>query len=146
MQELELACVNGDLEKIARLYDLDRRLFSWTFDFAEVKYTYYRGKNILHIACVKSKPEAILKLFEFMEKRAEGLALLMLVQKDKHGKLPLEYAMKTGGDLQLMQIVASKMGKHIAKLEPVSLSVSDRWNVYEITPTNLPLRELKSCL
>ena len=122
VSDLELACHKADLDAIKRLYDLDRRLFSWTFDFAEEKYAAYQGKNILHIACVRGKPEAVIKLLEFMEKCAEGLALLMLRQKDKHGKLPIQYAMENEIDLLLMRVIALKMGKHLNGVEPVLLS------------------------
>lgn len=123
--DLELACQNGDLEAIKRLYDLDRRLFSWTFDFTEEKYATYQGKNILHIVCVRGKPEAIIKLLEFMEKRAEGLALLMLLQRDKHGKLPIQYAMENNANSRLMRAIALKMGKHLSGVEPALLSTTE---------------------
>ena len=137
VKELEIACEKGDMEAIKRLYDLDKRLFSWTFDFTEEKYIAYQGKNILHITCVRGQPEAIVKLFEYMEKRAEGLALLMLLQKDGQGKLPIHYAMKPSSDGRLMRVLALKMGKHLTVVESVSLPILEDQEQRQITPLHL---------
>jgi WD40 repeat protein/ankyrin repeat protein len=123
--ELEFACgQGGDLDTIKRLYDLDRRLFSWTFDFTEEKYSVFQGKNILHIICARGKVEAIIRVLEFIEKRVEGLALLMLLQRDKHGKLPIQYAMGNNANALLMRSLLLKMGKHLKEIEPVPLPAS----------------------
>ena len=137
VKELEIACENEDMQAIKRLYDLDKRLFSWTFDFTEEKYAAYQGKNILHITCVQGKLGAIVKLLEYMEKRAEGLALLMLLQKDKQGQLPIHYAMKPNSDGRLMRVLALKMGKHLTVVESVSLPTLEDQKQRQITPLHL---------
>lgn len=137
IKELKEACESANLETIKRLYELDRRLFSWTFDFTEEKYAAYRSKNILHISCVKGKPTAILKLIEYMEKRAEGLALLMLLQEDQQGNLPIHYAMKPESDPQLRCVLALSMGKHLAQVASVPLPTSEDKKPRHITALHL---------
>ncbi len=120
VQEMLNACIEGGLDKIAELGHRDPRLLSWTFNFEEKQYEAWQGKTMLHLVCAKAGPEAIIKLLTLVEKRAEGLALLLLLKKDSTGKLPIQYAMQPDGDSRLLYLLAAQMGKHLVSVEPVA--------------------------
>ena len=121
VQALERACVEEKLNGIEGWCHRDQRLGSWTFDFEEKGYAGYSGKTMLHLACSRGTAEAVRHLLSLQEKRAEGLGLLLLLTKDRTGRLPIHYAMSPDRDPCIMRELAAQMGRHLADVPPVNL-------------------------
>lgn len=122
VQALERACVEGKLNSIESGCHRDRRLGSWTFNFEEKGNTAaYSGKTMLHLACARGTVEAVRHLLSLQEKRSEGLGLLLLLNKDRTGRLPIHYAMTPNRDPCIMRELAAQMGKRLADVPPVHL-------------------------
>ena len=121
VQALERACVEGKLNSIEGWCRRDQRLGSWRFDFEEKGYVGYSGKTMLHLACSLGTAEAVKHLLSLQEKRAEGLGLLLLLTKDRTGRLPIHYAMSPDRDPCIMRELAAEMGRHLADVPPVNL-------------------------
>lgn len=115
IKQLEQACQQADVKEIERLCNKDPRLFTWTFDFKEGAYQ-QEGKTIWRLTCENGKLESVKKLIEMAEKRAEGLALLLLLKPDNTGQTSLHYALKSGRDSELVRFLAAKMGRHAEKI------------------------------
>ncbi len=110
---LETACQQGDIKTIQLLAEQDKRLLSWTFDFEGES---YEGKKILHLACQTGVKVAVEELLRLAEARAEGLGLLLLLQEDKSGKTPLQYALEKDPQSELSVYLTQIMGADAEKI------------------------------
>lgn len=137
VKELEMACRCSGTASIKRLVDRDRRLLSWTFNFEGEKYDSWRGKTMLHLACETGTTEAVMQLLDLAEKRAEGLALMLLLKKDSLGKWPIHYAMQPSRDPCLMRFIAARMGKRLLEVEPVPVRTPEGQKPRQITALHL---------